>query len=64
LPFHPTELGEEFNIKISLRITFAIGFKGKYLILLKTNLLNSTVQEIPHFNYLGNDISYEEDNKG
>lgn len=52
---------EEYNMRISVAKTKVMAFQGPEPIRTKIVVNNKPVEQVKHFNYLGNDISYDRD---
>ena len=53
------QIGFEYSVKISLKKTKIMAFKGKSPVRSKIVLDNKTLEQVSHFRYLGCDISYD-----
>jgi hypothetical protein len=51
-------ISKEYNFKISIQKTKVMAFKGKFPIRTKIVIDNNILEQVSHFNYLGNEITY------
>jgi hypothetical protein len=54
-------INKEYNTEISITKTKTMAFRGKYPVRTKTVIGNHVLEEARNFNYLGCDVSYNQD---
>lgn len=59
--FKLNEIGEQYNMKISLIKTKVMAFIGKEPIRTKIAINNCCIEQVSHFNYLGSDVGFDKE---
>jgi hypothetical protein len=54
-------ISKMYNLKISTQKTKIMAFKGKFPVRSKINIDNCPLEHVRHFNYLGCDVTYAQD---